>query len=922
MLSLDNVYKDELEHIPPTMKKIIGISTEHPLIIMVVLAVITIAALTLLPRLQFQISAQSMMVENGSDMSFYDWTRREFGSEEISVIFLHDPDIFSVDKLEKIRQLIDKLGDLPFVSKAESLFSAKSVETVNEQVALLPYLDPLPRSPEAVQKVLHKALNNPFVEGNLLSASGQSLAINVHFDTDATETSDFDRRATQAIETLLRPLRNDLETVFQVGSPLVRDTISSKIIQDQKTVLPLALLVLLLTLGLTLRRLSGMVLPLATAGMSVIWTLGMMALLNIPVSVMTAIVPALLVIIGSTEDIHLLSEYLSGVKKGLSRKQAIKRMGKRLGLAVGLTFITTYLGFLSISMNDIGLLTEFGIIASTGLLFNFIITLVFIPAMLSWVGPGSGAQTREPNRKLLLQEPLLWLLHRVRHYRKTTLGLALLILCLALVGASRLQLNNNSLDYLGSDATLITQINQMEREMSGLQTLSIVVYSGIRDTFLDVRYLEEITRLQTFLSDSGIADKSFSIADYLSLIDRSMQGEPDDPLQLPEENALVEEYMLFLNRDKTRGFLTADNSKSRILVRHRLTSSASLQAAIEQIEHYASTRLDPGLMLEVTGQSVLTARAADHLASAQIKSLLLMVLVILVVIGLLFFNLKAGLLAIIPNLFPVLVLFGFMGFMGIPLDTGTAMTAAIAIGICVDDTMHFMIRYHQISRREENDQKVLEKTVREEALPIMSTSIALAAGFAVLIFSDFPPIAHFGLLSTVVMLLALITTFIITPLLLSYIPLVTVWDLLAIRMKAELLQQCKLFTGLRPLQIKKLILSSVVREFQPGEHIIREGENSHSFFVILDGKARAQRSTAGQDDLPVQLREMDTGEVFGEIALVSNIPRTADVIADTPLQALELSWDSITRISNIYPRIATRLFRNLASIIGERLAKR
>lgn len=898
------------------MKTIILLAARNPWPILLMIIAVTIAAAWQLDQLKFNISAQSMMMEDGVDVEFYQQTLDTFGSEDVTILFLSDSHLFEPDNLKSIKQAIDGIATLPFVSRTESLFSINDIETVDDSIRLSPYIDELPDSLETAETIRAKALKSPFIANNLLSPTGNSMAINIYFNVQ-TDAPEFDQHATAELDRYIIPLDEKLDTAFQVGSSYIRTAISERISQDQRTVLPISLLILLLTLGLTLRRLSGVLIPLLTAGLSVVWTLGLMAFLDVPINVMTSIVPALLIIIGSTEDIHLLSEYMTGISSGLRRRVAIERMADKMALAISLTFITTYFGFLSISLNNLQLLREFGLVASTGLLLNFLITVTLVPVSLRLFGSTSN------NRKTATEDTAMQRLASkvfqfIQSHRRATVVVSVLVLLLSSAGASLLRVNNNSLDYFGTDSPVVQRIHTLQNELAGMQTFSVVLASGIEGTFLKVRYLEEIQKLQNFLSESGIADKTLSFADYLAVLNRAMDGEEDDELYLPEDDALVQEYMLFLKYEHVKGFVSEDYSKAHILVRHQIESSYELGQALEKIRAFSEAELDPGLRLHVTGQSVLTAKAADYLASAQAKSLMLMIVVIMIIVSLLFVNTKAGVFAVIPNLFPIIVLFGFMGFAGIPLDTGTAMTAAIAIGICVDDTMHFMVRYHQISQTEKNERKVLEQTVREESIPIMSTSIALAFGFAALAISSFPPIAYFGLLSALVMLLALVATFVITPTLLSFTRLITVWDMLSVQLKSQVIRSCKLFADMRPSQIKKTILLSSVQKFAKGDVVIREGEHSEEFFVILEGSADAQITLP--DGETVKLRKMETGDVFGEIALVSKVPRTADVVALQDLRVLVMDWDSISHVTKVYPRVSAKLFRNLASILGERLA--
>ena len=898
------------------MRNIILFAARHPWIVLLFIFSVTIVAASQIGQLKFNISAQSMMLEDGNDVEFYRETLNTFGSEDVTIIFVSDANLLEPDNLKSIKKAIAGINNLSFVSRVESLYSVSNIETVNDSVRLSPYLEKIPDTLGAAKVIREKALKNPFIAGNLLSPSGKAMAINIYFN-GGSNNPEFDQLATSEIERFIAPLDENLETVFQIGSSTIRTAISEKILQDQRTVLPFALFVLLVTLGLTLKRLSGVIIPLLTAGLSVIWTLGLMAALDIPINVMTSIVPALLVIIGSTEDIHLLSEYQVGISSGLDRHTAIDHMTDRMAIAVSLTFITTYLGFLSISLNNLQLLKEFGLVASTGLLLNFLITVLAVPVFLRFFGNDKSGE-RDRNKDTSIQWFAVSVFHFVQNHRRATIVFSVMILLLSFIGVSSLRVNNNSLDYFGNESPVLQRIHILEDELAGIQTFSIVLTSGIEDTFLKVRYLEEIQKLQKFLTSSGIADKTLSFADYLAVINRAMDAEGVGDLYLPEDDALVQEYMLFLKHEYVKSYVSEDYSKARILVRHRIESSYELERVLEKIQKFSNSELDSGLRLQTTGQSVLTAKAADYLATAQAKSLLLMIVVIMVVVAFLFVNFKVGILAVIPNLFPIIILFGFMGFSGIPLDTGTAMTAAIAIGICVDDTLHFMIRYHQISQTEKNEQQMLEQTVHEESIPIISTSIALAFGFAALGMSSFPPISNFGFLSALVMLLALVSTFVITPTLLSYTRLITVWDLLSVQLKSQVIRNCKLFVGMRPAQIKKTILLSRIQTFAKDDLVIKEGESSEEFFVILEGSADARISSPEEKD--IKFRRMEAGEVFGEIALVSKIPRTADVVATQNLKVLVMDWDSISRVTKVYPRISAKLFRNLSSILGERLA--
>ncbi len=902
------------------MKRLIRYAAAHPWAVLLVLGIFSILAATQLSQLRIQVSAESMLEKGTPAWDYFVATEETFGAEDVAIVVLRDPEIFDRDKLVQARYALRAVADLPGVVGTSSLFDAKNLKNIDDTIHVKPYLENLPETPAEAAQISADAIRNPLVLGNLISADGQTLAINVYLQRDSADPN-FDREITAAIEQQIAPLREHIDTVYQVGVAAMRSDLTTKLRADQQVFLPLSVLVLLLTLAFSLRRATAVVMPMATAGISVLWTLGFMGWLGIPVNIMTSIVPALVIIIGSTEDIHLLAEYAAGVRDGLDRRSAIGRMADNMGVAVLLTFVTTYLGFLSIALNDIQLLYQFGLVASTGLLFNFVITVALVPVMLGWLGHRASAGTARGQVQTWFQRWAVGLLQVAQRHRLKVLITAGGLAVAAILAATQLRINNNLLDYLDPASDLRTNVERIHDELSGVHSFSIVVDAGIDNTFLQVKYLEEVQKIQGFLADMQEFDRSFSFADFVALVNTVMEGEEvaeeGGELWLPESDDMVREYMLFIRHRDVAGFVSERFDRARILVRHNISSSDVLNRAIAELQGYIDANVDPSLRVEITGKSVLSNRAVEEMAYSQLQSLLLVGGVIVALVSMLFVSLRAGMIALLPNLFPVAMLFAVMALAGIPLNAGTSMVAAIALGICVDDTMHVMSRFHEELKRHDSRSDALVAMIRAEAVPIFATSIALAAGFAVFATSSFQPVVNFGLLSAMVILIALLATFVLTPLLLGSTELLTVWDLLSYTVQKEALQKSPLFQGMRIWQIKKILLASEIRHIAKDERIIREGEVGNEMFVVLEGSVEAQKR---KDDGAIKhLRVMNVGDLCGEVGPLAGGLRTADVIALEESQLLVLSWGRIDRLTRRFPLLAFRLFRNLTRIIGARL---
>lgn len=898
------------------MKRLIRFAAAHPWGVLLVLGLISVLAASQISKLRITVSAESMLEKGTPAWDYFVETEETFGAEDVVIVVLRDPAIFDEQKLIEARYVLRAIGDLPGVSGTSSLFDAKNLKNIDDTIHVKPYLENLPATPAEVAEVRADAIRNPLVLGNLISADGQTLAINIYLKGSEGDAN-FDREITAAIEAEIAPLRQHIAEVYQVGVAAMRSDLTGKIRADQRVFLPLSVLVLLLTLAFSLRRATAVVMPLATAGISVLWTLGFMGWLGIPVNIMTSIVPALVIIIGSTEDIHLLAEYAAGVRDGLDRPAAIGRMADNMGVAVLLTFITTYLGFLSIALNDIQLLFQFGVAASTGLLFNFVITVTLVPVLLRFLGhrrvdvAGSGVVQEGFRRAAVL------LLQAAQRHRLSVLITAGVLVVAALLAATQLRINNNLLDYLDQDSELRTDVERIHGQLSGVHSFSIVVDSGIDNTFLQVKYLEEVLKIQAFVDDLGAFDRSFSFANFVALVNGVMDDTGDDSPRLPDTDDMVREYMMFIRHSDVASFVSEEYQRARILVRHNISSSDMLNRATAEIQRYVENHIDPDLRVEITGKSVLSNKAVEEMARSQLQSLLLVGVVIMGLVSMLFVSLRAGLIALLPNLFPVTILFAVMALAGIPLNAGTSMVAAIALGICVDDTMHVMSRFHEELKRHDSRMDALVAMIRAEAVPIFATSIALAAGFAVFATSSFQPVVNFGLLSAMVILVALLASFVLTPLLLGSSELLTVWDLLSYKVQKEALQQSPLFQGMYVWQIKKILLSSEIRHFAKGERFIREGDIGSEMFVVLEGSVEAQKHN--DDGSIKRLRTMNVGDLCGEVGPLAGGLRTADVVALDDTQLLVLSWERIDRLTRLFPLLAFKLFRNLSRIIGARL---
>jgi len=893
------------------MRRLIEYSAAHYILVLLFVAVITAITAYHLPGLKVDVSPEGLMVTDTPERAYYESILDDYGTDNITIVVIRDEDIQTPESLHKIKQIVSKLSGFNFVRRIESLYSVDRVWVENDNVMSSPYLDPVPETDDKADILFENAQLNPFIAHNLLSEDGETMAINIYLD-DVSLEDKVDSHITNSIESVLQYYEGDFEEIYQIGLPYVRHTLEEKVLDDQIVLIPQALLVLIVVLIVILRNLNGGLIPLITSVTSIVWLLGLMAVLDIPLTLVTAIVPMLLIIIGSTEDVHLISEYLLAKKEGMAKRDAVRLMARRKGFASLMTFITSWFGFASVAVNPLEVLREFSIVASSGLFINYVITMMLVPAWLCVFGSRKSRRQQITNATNVFKPMLDMVCFIVHERKKSALFVIALISLVSLYGASQIRLNNNIMSYFHDSSPIKMRANDVAESLAGIESFMIVLDAGIEGTFLNQTYLRQLHNLTTRIENEGVFDKATSFADHLAIMN-SVVNETND-IVVPDDDYVINELSIFVNHDEVKQYIDRDFSKAVIHVRHHIGSSYEFNQALDRLRACMKENVDDAIKITITGESVLVNNAADSMASAQARSLALILLIIFVIVSLIFVNFQAGLLSIAPNLFPIIIMFGAMGFFGIPLDTGTAMIAVISIGVIVDDTMHFMVRYNEELNNTYDEETAITRTIQAEALPIISTSLALALGFIVMMQSSFLPIVYFGALSAVVMIVALIAEFVLTPILLSSVRLVTLWDMLSLPLKDQLLTECRLFTGMKPWQIRKLILLSRLHKYKAGDVIMREGEPASEMYILLDGAVDI--CITDEDGHRIVKETPKSGRLFGMLRVSEDERRGTSASAKEDSTVLVISWKSIARVARFYPRISSIFFKNLSSILG------
>ncbi|OIO68345.1 MAG: hypothetical protein CO186_11025 [Zetaproteobacteria bacterium CG_4_9_14_3_um_filter_49_83] len=901
------------------MNRFFRLGLTHRWPVLLVILMLTALAVTGLPRLTIDTGINSMIADGDPNRLMYEAVTEEFGSDNQTLIFVRDSKLWTPAKLNALKDLHFRLMALDAVQTVDDIFTLRSLRGSEGSIRSQVFVEHIPDKQKEIDRLKNDILYNPLIKGNLVSESGQALAMMVALRPEVVKKLGHEQ-VYATMQQAIVEAEPSFERIFQIGSPRIQKEMEDTLFADMRLLAPLSALVLVLVILLFLRSAAAGVIPLVTAGLSLVWTLGMMGWMGIPLNILSAMLPTLIIVIGSTEDTHLISAFLHASAEHPEREREfhVRRMLRKLGVPLLLTVLTTALGFAGNMFSSIDLIRDFAMASTFAMLANGAITLLLLPILLVWMGAGRVNVSKDFGKHGLIGRVLELNQHSHATMQKFVLFATLLLCVFFLYQASKMYVTNDPMSYFNQERPLIQDAEEVHQHLAGIKVFFITLQSNREQAFLHPKNLQKLADIESFIARQNVFDRSISLADFLMLLNREFHGGRESWQKIPSNKDMVSQYLMMMHRQDLNRYVSHDYRRATIVVRYNISDSNVLNRNIAELRDVARDIAGTDMQAFVVGENLMINESAETLLLAQVKSLVLLLLIIFILMSVMFTSIKGGIIAMVPSLIPIILMFGVMGLLDIPLNPGTAMVAVIAIGIAVDSTIHMLSRYNALSRIEGDAVRAAHQTVREEALPMMATSVALALGFGMLLFSDFAIIAQFGALSAATMLFALFANLIVTPLIMSRVRLVGLYDIMALNMDKETLRHCVLFRGMSSYQIRKAVLISEMLEFTRGAKIIEQGQVDRSMYLLVSGEVDVVLNINGNAQ---NLATLNAGEVFGEIGFVRETKRTADVVASSAVTVLKFDYERLAHDLKYFPRIVAKLNFNISYVLGERLAE-
>jgi uncharacterized protein len=708
-------------------------------------------------------SVESLIIENDPDLAFYEDFKEQFGEDEFLVVGFESPHIFTDDFLDRIDRLTVGLEDITGVRDVVSITSVEDILGTETDFIVQPLVPTRPEGEQEIASILERIERNPLIKGNVVSESGQAALFLIR-TTGIKDHSDFDAQLVAAVESFFAEhpaVPTDVQ--FHIAGWLITDTsMASYMNRDMAMFMPITYLLIAVLLWIFLRNLPAMTISLINISICLVWTMAFLYFAGGAMSPMTSILPPLIMALVVSDSIHVLQKFLQ--TPGEDLRLRIKEVMQRLAVPCFLTSLTTAIGFSSLGLSDIPPIRHFGLAAAGGMLAEFYLSMTLIPLGLWLWGRRHPIVVQSKVMSRGLERASAWTGDRViRWYRPILIG-SFLVVALFVHGATQLQVETNLLEYFREGSQIRQDTDFVDSRLGGVNTLEISLRSSEPGYFLEPANLRKVADVASYLQSIEVVSKTTSIADFLKQMNQAFHADDLQHHTLPESRQLAAQYLLLYDGEELANFVDTGFRWVRISARLTEHSSQRLNHIIADIDRYlAQTFSDTELDVNITGKTFLVNKLVKSIVESQVKSLSTAFIVIFLVLFFVFRSFKLGCISIIPNALPIIMNLGVMGLFGIPLNTATAIISAVALGIAVDDTIHFLTEYQHNRASGAERPDAIRASINEKFSPILSTSLILVFGFGILVFSSFVPTVQFGLLCALIMLFAFISDLIILP---------------------------------------------------------------------------------------------------------------------------------------------------------------
>lgn len=767
---------------------------DHAWLVIVAALLVLGALISQIPKMVVDTSAEGFLHEDAPFRISYNNFRFQFGRDERALIIIDSgkaDGIFDSEFLERLKALHEDLEkNTPKLQKVDSLINARLTIGANDQLLVQDFLEDWPDTPEKLAKIKQQAYANPLYAGLYFSKDGRYGVVMVENDTYSSVgqqdqsaddlLSGFDEQTTSydsknhppflsgdenteivlAIDQILEKHQAANFHLQQSGTPILLDRLTRIMMQDMSKFIALSMLIIATLLLVIFRRAIMVFLPLLVSGLSMLASLGVMALCNIPMTGAAQIVPSLLITVGVANSVHIFVLFYQRNKAGDKKRDAIAHSLGHSGVAIMMTSFTTTAGLASFITSDIKPIADFGIIAPIGVLNALLATLILLPALIAILPIKEFTEVHDHteawSQKLMTFCGNIAVVHP---WKIICIWMSLVIV--ALVISMQMRFSHNSLHWFKKTDPTRVSIELLDQVMEGSMFLELIFDTGQANGVKDPDFLKRLEKIQDYAANQPhaglVIHKATSIVDVVKEINQSLHNNDPAHYTIPDDPALLaQEILLFENSgsDDLKKLTDENFSKARVTLKLDNMDALAYPPFMDEFVPVVNDMIGNKATYETTGIMALAGSTFKALltsmASSYISSVFFITAMMILFVG----SWRIGLLSMIPNISPIIITLGIMVLLDFPLDAFNLFIGSIGLGLAVDDTIHFMNTFQRNFHEYRDPERAVRDTMATAGEAMFFTCTILSSAFFIYVFSSMTNLQIFGVLTGICILIA------------------------------------------------------------------------------------------------------------------------------------------------------------------------
>ena len=742
-------------------------------LILLIITGITIFLASQWQHMKFSHTEANLLPDDHEVNQQYQEFVERFGEEgNVIVMAVSDSSLFTPSKFAAWNELADKLNEYPEVETVISIGDLKKLQKQQdaqrfEMVPLVREQDPDSMEIREYKKELFNRL--PFYEGLVYSNKNKTIQTAVYLDKEIVNSI---ARKDFVLEDLI-PLVEAFEeennlNVHVSGMPYIRTLNSQNIIDEIGLFIGAALLITSFIFFLFFRSFRATLISMLTVVVGVMWTFGIIGLLHYEITVLTAVIPPLIIVIGVPNCIFLINKYQQEIQNHGNQARSLQRVITKVGNATLMTNITTASGFATFMLTESTLLQEFGVVASINIVAIFILCLLTIPIVYSYMRIPKEKHLEHLNRRWV-SGLVTWIEKMVKQHRIAIYISAVSILIVSMIGLYMIKVTGSLLEDMPKQAEFFKDIQFFEEEFDGVMPLEILINTQREKGVMTHSTLKKMEQLEEAIAEEPELSQPLSVVRLVKYAKQAYYNGNPAYFQLPtsQERAFILPYTKSMDTggDLLQSFVDSTGQYARITTFMKDIGIEEMEKIEEELWPKIN-QIFPEDRYEVTmtGKALIFQKGTQYLVKNLIISLGLAILLIALFMAWMFRSVRMVFVSIIPNLLPLLMTAGLMGYLGVPIKPSTILVFSIAFGISVDDTIHFLAKYRQ--ELQANNWKIKRSVyaaLRETGVSMFYTSIVLFFGFSVFMISSFGGTVALGGLVSITLLFAMASNLLLLP---------------------------------------------------------------------------------------------------------------------------------------------------------------